>query len=175
MLPPLTNLIRKVIVKTRKVLYMYSRWPHSIARWSHSGVPWRTVSPALPAGMGPPHSPLGTAPNELWWVRFSINILEVYTSSTIDYRPGPIDGFHSIFSLGNWRALHHHAPCWLVNIHITCHFYPPVSMVKDAMESIYTHCDSLLQHNAKTMECSTVISRKRDVTTGLILNLVTGK
>jgi len=28
-----------------------------------------------------------------------------------------IDGFHSIFSLGNWRALYHHAPCWLVNIH----------------------------------------------------------
>jgi len=22
-----------------------------------------------------------------------------------------IDGFHSIFSLHNWRALHHHAPC----------------------------------------------------------------
>ena len=22
-----------------------------------------------------------------------------------------IDGFHSIFSLGNWRALHHHAAC----------------------------------------------------------------
>ena len=22
-----------------------------------------------------------------------------------------VDGFHSIFSLGNWRALHHHAPC----------------------------------------------------------------
>ena len=21
------------------------------------------------------------------------------------------DGFHSIFSLGNWRALHHHAVC----------------------------------------------------------------
>ena len=22
-----------------------------------------------------------------------------------------IDGFHSIFSLGNWRKLHHHAAC----------------------------------------------------------------
>jgi len=30
-----------------------------------------------------------------------------------------IDGFHSIFSLGNWRALHHHAACWLASIHIT--------------------------------------------------------
>ena len=49
----------------------------------------------------------------------------------------PIDGFHSVFSLGNWRALHHHAPCWLVNIHITWHLCPPVSMVKDAMESVY--------------------------------------
>jgi len=28
----------------------------------------------------------------------------------------------SIFSLGNWRALHHHAACQLVNIHITWHF-----------------------------------------------------
>ena len=28
-----------------------------------------------------------------------------------------IDGFHSIFSLGNWRAFHHHAACWFVNIH----------------------------------------------------------
>ena len=42
------------------------------------------------------------------------------------------------FWLGNWRALHHHAPRWLVNIHITWPFCPPVSMVKDAMESIYT-------------------------------------
>ena len=48
-----------------------------------------------------------------------------------------IDGFHSIFSLDNWRALQHHAACWLVNIHITWHFCPPVSMVKDAMESVY--------------------------------------
>jgi len=48
-----------------------------------------------------------------------------------------IDGFHSILSLSNWRALHHHAACWLVNIHITWHFCPPVSMVKDVMESIY--------------------------------------
>ena len=48
-----------------------------------------------------------------------------------------IGGFHSIFSLDNWRALHHHVPCWLVNIHITWHFCPSVSMVKDAMESVY--------------------------------------
>ena len=34
-------------------------------------------------------------------------------------------------------ALHHHATCWLVNIHITCSFYTPLSMVKNAMESIY--------------------------------------
>jgi len=32
------------------------------------------------------------------------------------------DGFHSIVLLGIWRALHHHAPCWLVNIHITWPF-----------------------------------------------------
>ena len=49
-----------------------------------------------------------------------------------------IGGFHSIFSLGNWRALHHHAACLLVNIHITWPFCPPVSMVKDAMESVYS-------------------------------------
>jgi len=48
-----------------------------------------------------------------------------------------IDGFHSIFLLGNWRPLHHHAACWLVNIHITQYFCPPVSMVKDVMESVY--------------------------------------
>ena len=51
-----------------------------------------------------------------------------------------IDGFHSIFSLGNWRTLHHHAPCWLVNIHITWPFCPLVSMVKDAMKSVYILC-----------------------------------
>jgi len=49
-----------------------------------------------------------------------------------------IDGFHSNFSLGNWRVLHHHAPCWLVSIHITWPFCPPVSMVKDAMESVHS-------------------------------------
>ena len=50
-----------------------------------------------------------------------------------------IDGFHSIFSLGNWKGSHHHAACWLVNIHITWPFCPPVSVVKDAMEFIYSH------------------------------------
>ena len=55
-----------------------------------------------------------------------------------------IDGFHRIFSLGNWRAVHHHAFCWLVNIHITWHFCPPVSMVKDAMESVYSVVPILL-------------------------------
>jgi len=29
------------------------------------------------------------------------------------------DGFHGLFSLGNWRALHYHAAYWLVDIHIT--------------------------------------------------------
>jgi len=33
--------------------------------------------------------------------------------------PVPVDGFHSTFSLGNWRTLHHLAVCLLVNIHIT--------------------------------------------------------
>jgi len=48
-----------------------------------------------------------------------------------------VDGFHSIFSLGNWTALHHHAPCRLVNIHITWPSCPPVSVVKDAIEFVY--------------------------------------
>ena len=47
-----------------------------------------------------------------------------------------IDGFHGTFYHGNWRAFHHHAACWLVNIHIMWLFCSPVSMVKDAMESI---------------------------------------
>ena len=46
----------------------------------------------------------------------------------------PIDGFHSIFSLGNWRALHHHAACWLINIHVTWPFCPTLSVVKDTMD-----------------------------------------
>jgi len=33
-----------------------------------------------------------------------------------------IDGFHGTFYHGNWRELHHHAACWLVNIHITWPF-----------------------------------------------------
>ena len=33
-----------------------------------------------------------------------------------------IDGFHGSFYHGNWRALHHHSACWLVNIHITWPF-----------------------------------------------------
>ena len=41
-----------------------------------------------------------------------------------------IDGFHGTFYHGNWRALHHHAACWLVNIRITS---PLVAI--DAMES----------------------------------------
>jgi len=39
------------------------------------------------------------------------------------------------FHYGNWRALHHHAEC------ITWSFCPPVSMVKDAMETIHTTCE----------------------------------
>jgi len=46
-----------------------------------------------------------------------------------------IGGFHSTRQL---EGITSHAPCWLVNIHITWPFYPPVSMVKDAMESVYT-------------------------------------
>ena len=30
---------------------------------------------------------------------------------TVSMHASCIDGFHSIFSLGNWGALHHHAPC----------------------------------------------------------------
>ena len=41
------------------------------------------------------------------------------------------DGFYSIFHYGNWRALSHYATC------ITWSFCPPVSMVRDARESIY--------------------------------------
>jgi len=43
-----------------------------------------------------------------------------------------IDGFHGTFYHGNWRALHHHAACWLVDICIT---WPLVAI--DAMESVY--------------------------------------
>jgi len=46
-----------------------------------------------------------------------------------NYKVPPTDGFHGAFYHGDWRALHHHAACWLVNIHITWHFCPPVSMV----------------------------------------------
>jgi len=35
-------------------------------------------------------------------------------------------------------SLHHHAACLLVNINVTWPFCSPVSMVKHAMESIYT-------------------------------------
>jgi len=53
------------------------------------------------------------------------------------------DGFHGTFyhGPGNWRALHHHTASLFVNIHITWPFCPPVSLVKNAMESIYT-CSS---------------------------------
>ena len=62
---------------------------------------------------------------------------------------------HSIFSLGNWRALHHHAPYWLVNIQITGPFCPPVSMVKDSMDTLHVsptnfvtvHCFQALWSN----------------------------
>ena len=84
-----------------------------------------------------------------WWQHrmlvFCI-IVHMYTTEPgRDTRTGQlsidtIDGFHSIFSLGNWRTLHHHAPYWLVNIHITWPFCPLVSMVKDAMESVYSMC-----------------------------------
>ena len=61
-----------------------------------------------------------------------------------------IDGFHSIFSLGNWRALHHHASCWLVNIHITWHFRLPVSMVNYGMESVYCSLSGTSYHCSTT-------------------------
>ena len=35
---------------------------------------------------------------------------------------GLVGGFHGTFNHGSWRALHHHAACWLFNIHITWHF-----------------------------------------------------
>ena len=59
---------------------------------------------------------------------------EIQGHPPFQYNDPHIHGFHSIFSLGNWRALHHHAACCL---YVTGHFCPPVSMVKDAMESIY--------------------------------------
>ena len=74
------------------------------------------------------------------WVCLSAccNILWSVTL-TLEYS---VDGFHSIFSLGNWRALHHHAPCWLVNIHMTRPFCPPVSMVRRCY-GIHLYCSML--------------------------------
>ena len=37
-------------------------------------------------------------------------VLERYADMTM--YAYAIDGFHSIFHYGNWRALHHHAACW---------------------------------------------------------------
>ena len=50
-----------------------------------------------------------------------------------------IDGFHGAFYHGNWRALHHHAACWLVNIHVTWPFALQLPQWKDAMESVYSY------------------------------------
>jgi len=46
--------------------------------------------------------------------------------------------FMALFYHGNWRALNHHAACFMVNIHITWPFFPPVFLVKNAMESSCT-------------------------------------
>ena len=48
---------------------------------------------------------------------------------------------------------YHHAACWLVNSHITWPFCPPVSMVKDATESVYwANCTRV--HFAPLSPCS---------------------
>ena len=52
------------------------------------------------------------------------------------YLEWDIDGYHGTFYHGNWRALHHHAACWLVNIHITWPFALQLPWWKDAMESV---------------------------------------
>ena len=57
------------------------------------------------------------------------------------------------FYYGKWRALHHHAACWLVNIHITWSFCPPVSMVKNVMESIYIYIVASLEVFSLVFEC----------------------
>ena len=44
-----------------------------------------------------------------------------------------IDGFHGTFYYGNWRALHHHAACWLVNIYITC------SLPSSSLQFLWIH------------------------------------
>jgi len=44
------------------------------------------------------------------------------------------------FSLGNWRALHHHAVYWLVNIHITWHFCPPCRLLCLKTWTLVEHC-----------------------------------
>ena len=59
---------------------------------------------------------------------------QVYPPPPPSHLVACIDGFHSIFYHGNWRALHHRDTCWLVNIHITRSFGRPGSMVKNAME-----------------------------------------
>ena len=45
-----------------------------------------------------------------------------YASDSILALTCLIDRFHGIFYYGNWRALHHHTACWLVNIHIAWPF-----------------------------------------------------
>ena len=43
--------------------------------------------------------------------RFPIQSLTLNTLGNMASEFSAIDGFHSIFPLGNWRALHHHAAC----------------------------------------------------------------
>ena len=45
-----------------------------------------------------------------------------YASDSILALTCLIDRFHGIFYYGNWRALHHHTACWLINIHIAWPF-----------------------------------------------------
>ena len=63
-------------------------------------------------------------------------------------------------SLGNWRALHYHAASWLANVHTTWYFCPPVSMVKDDMESVYMpgFCSAI--HKVE-LECMCLIAIDR--------------
>ena len=83
-----------------------------------------------------------------WEVSFlDLNQMGIKTVSTWEFvmvllflvvpLSGPTDGFHGTICHGNWRALHYHAACWLVDIYITWPFCPPASMVKNTMESIF--------------------------------------
>jgi len=71
---------------------------------------------------GDPHSGHTSSTFHLY-INMCIPILEaLYSNPRSPIAVSIIDGFHGAYYHGNWRALHHHAACWLVNIHISWPF-----------------------------------------------------